>query len=149
MTDPIPYISIDMIENGFKPGIGYYWSDNFSKELYIKLSQMGLICVSNNFCYIGDILLPEMQEAYAVLHFNNLHISKKVKRLLKLEYKLIINQDLDSFLPLLKLHHGSESWFTKSYIHLMYNLKDLTLYRDNFQLNTVIMSFYKCGIYHP
>ena len=57
--------------------VNYYFSDNFDCEFYIKLARAGFISVSHiedNIQY----LLPEMQFEYAVLDFENLHISKKV-----------------------------------------------------------------------
>ncbi len=139
MSEEIPFISYNMLESGFTPKQGYYWSDDFSEDFYISLAKKGLISISNNYKEFGDILLPEMQEAYAVLYFKDLHINSKVKKLFKLNYKLIINQDLDCFITLLKNHHGDECWFTDSYIEVMYKLKGYSLLNDNFKLHTIFL----------
>jgi Leu/Phe-tRNA-protein transferase len=139
MSDVIPYISQDILIDNFKPKCSYYWSHNFSPGFYINLAKKGFISTSNFYEEYGDILLPEMQEAYAVLHFENLHISKNVKKLLNRGFEVIINQDINSFLPLLKKHHGDECWFTKSYIVLTFNLLKYTIEEENFRLNTVFL----------
>ncbi|MGL1892089.1 MAG: hypothetical protein OCD02_10720 [Spirochaetaceae bacterium] len=117
----------------------YYWTDNFTPELYILLAIKGFISTSVNYKGIGDILLPEIQEAYAVLDFKNLHISKKTNKLYNKNYKLEQKLDLDTFIPLLKLYHGDECWFTDSYISLLYKLKEYTLAKDNFQISTILL----------
>ena len=80
--------------------LNYYLCDDLSLETYIKLCKFGFISTSiileNNF-----YLLPEIQFEYAILDFNNLHISKKVKTLIKnSEYKFCINRDFKSVLNL-------------------------------------------------
>lgn len=139
MSEEIPFITFSMLKQNSTIKPGYFWSDDFSEDFYISLAKKGLISTSNNYKDFGDILLPEMQEAYAVLYFNNLYISKKIKKLFNSNFKLIINQDLDNFIPLLKNHHGVECWFTDSYIDLMYKLKRYSLIDNNFKLQTIFL----------
>ena len=73
--------------------LNYYLCDDLSLETYIKLCEFGFISTSiileNNF-----YLLPEIQFEYAILDFSNLHISKKVKNLIKnSEYEFCINSN--------------------------------------------------------
>lgn len=99
----------------------YYLIDDFSIETYIKLCKYGFISTSIN---IEDkiYLLPEMQFEYAVLHFENLHISKKVKTLLnKNEYILKINSNAKLLLEKLNSYH-KDSWLTKEYQALLIKL---------------------------
>ena len=74
--------------------INYYISDDFSQEFYIILAKAGFISTSilikNKF-----YLLPEIQFEYAILDFKDLHITKKVQKLIKennFEFK--INQNI-------------------------------------------------------
>ena len=60
----------------------YYWSDDFSAEYYIAQAKAGFIAVTDYF-EEEELLLPEIQFSYAVLDFQDLHISRKVKKLLK------------------------------------------------------------------
>jgi len=77
----------------------YYWSDEWSEEFYIRLAQLGFISTTYEVPNEGLILLPELQFAYAVLFFKNLHISKKVKKLLKRDdYILSFNSRFDEVL---------------------------------------------------
>lgn len=78
--------------------ITYYWSDDFSPEFYISLARAGFICVSHEH-EVRLLLLPEMQESYAVLDFKDLHISKKVASLNnRLGHRLEFNTLFDDVL---------------------------------------------------
>jgi len=103
--------------------VNYYYSDNFDCEFYIKLAQLGFISVSH---YEDDIqyLLPEMQFEYAVLEFKNLHISKKVNKLLLQpnRYKFCINQNFEEVLTLINIHH-KDNWISNKYLDLIQRLQ--------------------------
>ena len=60
----------------------YYWSDEWNLDLYVELAKIGFICTTYD-TKDGLVLLPEIQFEYAILDFHNLHVSKKVKKLLK------------------------------------------------------------------
>ena len=59
----------------------YYWSDDWSVEFYKQLAYEGFITTTFDTPE-GLVLLPELQYEYAILDFKNLHISKKVKKLI-------------------------------------------------------------------
>lgn len=103
----------------------YYVSDDFSVETYIKFCKYGFISTSidiNNKIY----LLPEIQFEYAVLHFENLHISRKIKSLLKKDnYILKINSNVNLLLEKLENYH-KDSWLTKEYKDLIIELFSYT-----------------------
>lgn len=141
MSEIIPFISEEILEEFATVPKGYFWSMDFNPEFYITLAKKGLISTSSEYEGYGDILLPEMQEAYAVLFFNKLHVGKKVRRLMNSSSKVIINQDIETFIPLLQNYHGSESWFTHSYIKLIYKLLPYTLEENNFRINTVFLLY--------
>ncbi len=103
--------------------VNYYFSDDFSCEFYILLARLGFISVS----YMEDgvqYLLPEMQFQYAVLEFNNLHISKKVNKLLQQKdlYSFTVNQNFNKVLQLIDTHH-KDNWLSKDYLKLIKQLK--------------------------
>lgn len=147
MSEEIPFISLNNIsDTNFvfnqlykNPHYNYYWTDSFSPEFYILLAKRGLISTSMNYAGYGDILLPEMQKEYAVLDFKNIHISRKAKKLFNEDHSLVIAQDLDKFIPLLKNYHGKECWLTDEYSDLLYRLTSYTMEKDNFKLVTVIL----------
>ena len=114
--------------------LNYYFSDDFSESFYIQLAQAGFISVS----YTEDdiqYLLPEMQFEYAVLDFANLHISKKVHKLLKNPelYSFSINKHPYKVLEKLNSYH-KESWIEKEYLELLKRLIDFKDTTVDFQL---------------
>ena len=60
----------------------YYWSDDYSAEYYIAVAKAGFISVTEEFKG-KELLIPEIQHNYALLDFKDLHISRKVQKLLK------------------------------------------------------------------
>lgn len=107
----------------------YYVSDDFSPSFYIDLARAGFISVSD---YVNDskqYLFPEMQQSYAVLDFENLHISKKVKKLLKDEslYSFTVDQNFEKVLELIDNYH-KDNWMKGKYLEL---LKELKTYNDD------------------
>lgn len=121
----------------------YYVSLDFSEEFYISQAKAGFISTSinlnNNF-----FLLPEIQFEYAVLYFKNLHISKKVEKILKKEnYKFYIDKNIDLVLEKLNLYH-KDNWLVEKYESLIkklfksprddFSIKTFELYDENYFL---------------
>jgi len=99
----------------------YYWSDVWSEEFYIKLAKLGFISTTYDTLE-GLVLLPEMQFSYAVLFFENLHISRKVKKLIKRdEYRLSWNREFDAVLDRFEEYH-KHNWIKGEYKELMRKL---------------------------
>ena len=115
----------------------YYFSDKFEKELYISLAKAGFISTS---IFEDDIqyLLPEIQFEYVVLEFKNLHISKKVSKLLnkKDNYIFSINNHFNDVLNKIESYH-TPSWITKKYLELLQEIKQSETKNDNFKLLSV------------
>lgn len=104
----------------------YYFSDDFSKDFYIKLAYSGFISTS----LLEDeklYLLPEIQFEYAILDFKNLYIGTKVKKLLRRsnDYTFSINTKLDLVLENIETYH-KPSWLINEYKDL---IKDLSTYK--------------------
>lgn len=99
----------------------YYFSDDFSKEFYIDLALLGFISTSTyyqNKLY----LLPELQFEYAILDFENLHISKNVKKLLnKNDYSFSSTKEIESVLNKLDEYHNP-NWLIEDYKDLIKEL---------------------------
>ncbi len=104
--------------------LNYYISDDFSPQFYIILAKAGFISVYEVIKNIEHIL-PEIQLEYAVLYFDNLHISKKVNKLLKQNEKYIfkVNNSFEEVLKLLKTYHH-DCWIEGKYIKLLQQLQD-------------------------
>jgi len=111
----------------------YYWSDDWSEEFYIKLAQMGFISTTYDTkeCLV---LLPELQFDYAILDFKDLHISKKVKKLLDEEnYTFSLNSRFDEVLEKIASQH-KYNWLKDEYIQLLKNLYKNNDKNSNFQI---------------
>jgi len=123
----------------------YYVSDDFSPSFYISLAQAGFISVSHTQ---GDTqyLLPEMQFEYAVLDFENLHVSKKVTKLLKDDssYVFSVDEHFEKVLNAIEMYHD-DSWIRGRYIELLRELKKIQDDSIDFELCTVELSCSKTG----
>jgi Leu/Phe-tRNA-protein transferase len=93
----------------------YYWSDDFSAAYYIAQAQRGFIAVTDRY-EDEELLLPEIQFAYAVLHFENLHVSRHVRRILKRRrLSLHIRDGVDSdIIKAIRRYHDN-CWLTPRY----------------------------------
>ncbi len=96
----------------------YYWSDDFSAQFYAAQARAGFMAVTE--VHNGEeLLLPELQKSYAVLDFDDLHISKKVQKLLKQNrHKLQIGLILDPVADKIRKYH-KRSWLTPKYIQTL------------------------------
>ena len=114
--------------------VNYYYSDNFDLDFYIKLARAGFISVSHTEDDT-QFLLPEMQFEYAVLDFENLHISKKVQKLLKNAhlFTFSINENLEGVLEGIRKYHKG-NWVEKEYLEMLKMLKNYKTENLNFQL---------------
>ena len=108
----------------------YYWSEDFSPTFYIAQAQAGFIAVTD--LYEGrELLLPEIQFSYALLHFQDLHISKKVRKLLhKKALHLQFTTDIHPIAEKIRAYH-KQCWLTKRYEKTLLQAHQL---EENFQL---------------
>jgi Leu/Phe-tRNA-protein transferase len=114
----------------------YYISEDFSKDFYIYLAYLGFISTSttieNKF-----YLLPEIQFEYAILDFKNLHISKKIKSLLKKEiFQFSINSNFNLVLENIEKYHKT-NWLTNKYKELISSLKNYKHKNIDFEVISV------------
>jgi len=122
------FIYPDMFKN-------YYWSDDFSAEYYIAKAKAGFIAVTDYY-EEEELLLPEIQFSYALLDFDDLHISTKVKKLLQTKnLQLEVSQDLDEVAEgIEKLHR--HNWLTPKYLN---TLKDSQGVDENFKVISALI----------
>ena len=107
----------------------YYYSEDFSAEFYIAQAKAGFVAVSDTF---GDkeVLLPEIQFSYAVLHFENLHISKKVKKLLRNDkIRLRLTEEILPLTEAIRAYH-TRAWLTPRYVDTLLQTKEK---KENFR----------------
>nr|WP_322853521.1 hypothetical protein [Malaciobacter marinus] len=127
-------LTINYICNNKK--VNYYYSDDFSIDFYVKAAYEGFVSISfeqdNLF-----VILPEMQFDYAVLFFDNLHISKKVEKLLrKNDYEFKVHENFEKIIDKINEYHG-DSWIVKEYKQTLLNLKN---YKGNIDFELIACS---------
>ncbi len=111
----------------------YYWSDDWSEEFYIELAKAGFINTTYD-TKKGLVLLPELQFHYALLDFKNLHITKKVKKLLdKNNYEFCINKKFDQVLKKISIQH-KDNWLKQEYAELLKKLYIHNNKKRNFKI---------------
>lgn len=115
--------------------LNYYVADDFSPQFYIYLASCGFVTTSitidENF-----YLLPEMQFEYAILDFDDLIISKSVKKLInKNNYILQINKNPQLILDKLQEYHEN-NWLKSKYRDLTIKLINNT-FDKNFKMLSI------------
>ena len=125
-------LEIFVYPNMFK---NYYWSDDFSAKNYVALAKAGFISVTEK--YQGEeLLIPEIQYKYGLLDFKDLHISKKVQKLLKQKnFLLEISNDLDETVEAIGSLH-KYSWLTPKYLTM---LKEIRTVDGSFKVCSVVL----------
>ncbi|UFS62763.1 leucyl/phenylalanyl-tRNA--protein transferase family protein [Sulfurimonas sp. HSL-3221] len=99
----------------------YYWSDDFSEAMYLALANAGFISVSLEYGG-SQLLLGEIQRAYALLRFDEMHVSKKVAKLLRgANYRLAFNTAFDDVVRGIQASHDA-CWMVGKYETLMRRL---------------------------
>jgi Leu/Phe-tRNA-protein transferase len=127
--------SPDILINIIYPNMykNYYWSDDFSATYYIAQAKAGFIAVTDYY-EDEELLLPEIQFSYALLDFKDLHISRKVNKLLnEKDLRLEISHNLDEVVEQINTSHKS-CWLTPRYLEM---LKATQGSDNNFELISV------------
>ncbi|MEA2100896.1 MAG: hypothetical protein U9P72_12290 [Campylobacterota bacterium] len=128
-----PYLKEIIYQNSSND---YYWSDDWSEEFYIELAKMGFISTTYD-TKEGLVLLPELQFEYGILDFKNLHISKKVKKMMKENsFTLCFDTKFDSVIDKFSTQHKN-NWLKDEYTQLVKNLYKNRDKTDNFKITSV------------
>ena len=113
----------------------YYWSEDFTPVYYIAQAKAGFIAVTDYF-EEDELLLPEIQFAYTLLDFKDLHISRKVQKLLKRKALSIeIGTELDAVAQAIELTHRN-NWLTPRYLKM---LKETEGKDENFKVISITL----------
>lgn len=100
----------------------YYWSGHWDEEFYIELAYAGFLSITIEDNESNLLLLPEIQFAYSMLDFKDLHISKKVEKLIKKgDFTFTINQRLDEVIDNIIEYHET-NWLYGEYATIIKNL---------------------------
>lgn len=106
----------------------YYWSDDWSPEFYSALAREGFITITLEHAEVGTLLLPELQKSYAVLDWENLHISRKLKKLVRTvpekDVHLMISYDTLPVFEEINRQFGENCWMTDKYLSLLQTVQE-------------------------
>lgn len=105
-----------------------YWTDRWEPALYMALARAGFISIAHVDADLGDLLIPELQTAYAVLDWENLHVSRQVRRILRsgrmesegIELRIV--PDLERVLEGIVAYHRPRTWLIPPYRKLVQRL---------------------------
>lgn len=148
MSTPICRISLaelehDVLETHLYPDLRqtFYWSDEWHPNLYVALARAGFIAIAHQHPDAGCILLPELQRSYAVLDWEDLHVSRHVRKILDSErieregIELVIGAPRPELVDALAAYHGRRCWLYEPYRRLLGRLP--TGPRDDFAIHGV------------
>ncbi len=130
-----PISAIDLEEGFLRENIypnlerTFYWSENWEADFYVALARAGFISISHENPEHGTLLLPELQKRYAVLDWENLRISRRIKRLMRSQrfederIELCVTDRYERVLERVLDYHGhSSTWLTEPYRNLLSRL---------------------------
>ena len=109
-----------------------FWSDSWDPAYYVAAARAGFISISVVHPEHGPILIPELQENYAILDWENLHRSRNLARIMRSgrmeeeELELRVANPCEHVLSEIMAYHGRSSWLHKPYLALMRELSNLS-----------------------
>jgi len=114
----------------------YYIADDLSPEMYDELAYNGFISVSARDIFNNEFLIPEMQTSYAVLHWENLHVSRRLKQFIKKNllsdnrFFISINENMDGVIEGIKRYHQEKNWMLDSYTQIIKTMHRQTHFKQ-------------------
>jgi len=95
-------LSAQRLRQIYGGGADYYWSDEWSPEFFVAQAKAGFISISYETGQeeLGQVLMPQIHTANAVLDWEDLHLSKSTRRWMRSErfreagYQLSIDHPL-------------------------------------------------------
>ena len=106
----------------------HYWTNDWSPDFYRLQARAGFISIAIEHEKLGPVLVPEIQSAYAVLDWPDLHLSRSMRRWMRSErcaqadYVLQMGHDLSEILAGVATAHGERNWLSPTYADLLARL---------------------------
>ena len=105
----------------------HYWSDEWTPEFFVAQARAGFISVSHDSGedLFGQVLLPQIHTANAVLDWGDLHLSRSTRRWMRSEackeagYELHFGYALDPIMGGIAGCHGENNWLDGQYPELL------------------------------
>lgn len=119
----------------------YYWSEDWEPDFYVALARAGFISISFDHPELGPLLIPEMQKSYAVLDWGSLHVSRKLRKLMRSQrleqegIELHFSARTERVVERLLSYHAPNTWLTLPYRELLTRLP--TGFSTDFSMHAV------------
>jgi len=127
---PFPELSLENLRKDVRDyicehtGYDFFWSLDSSPQYYRLQAKLGFIAISSQGRY-KNYLFPQLQQAYAVLFWDNLrfdsHVKSKLRKHLtrQLPLSFEVTREIDEVLEQLQLIRGPSSWLSEMYVSLL------------------------------
>ncbi len=108
--------------------VTHHWSDCWDADFYVALARAGFISIAQRDRRHGDLLLPEIQSAYAVLDWPAIHVSSHVRQLRRSGrveeegIELRVAPDCRAVVERIVEQHEPSCWLIPPYRELVYGL---------------------------
>jgi len=108
-----------------------YWSDDWSPEFYVALARAGFLSTAIEYSGPPFLLLPELQDSYAVLDWDRLRVDRSVRSLMFKSdpasgtgLDVSLTREVGAVLEAISAYH-LPSWLHPPYLELMLTLSKL------------------------
>ncbi len=110
--------------------VTYHWTDLWDADFYVGLARAGFMSIAMRHAEHGDLLLPEIQSAYAVLDWPRIRVSRHVRRLResgRLEeegIELHVSRDCHAVIERIEAQHAPTCWLIEPYAAIVHELAE-------------------------
>jgi Leu/Phe-tRNA-protein transferase len=116
----------------------FYWSDCWTVEFYTALARAGFITIADKD---HSVLIAEMHAYYSVLDWNDLHLSRHIKKIARSRWLadndicLTVEKDTSTVIKGIQKAYGAQCWLIKPYADLLKNIE--TYQNDGFSFVSI------------
>jgi Leu/Phe-tRNA-protein transferase len=108
----------------------FYWTDCWDPDFYVALARAGFISIAHPHPAYGPLLLPELQASYAILDWEDLHVSRQMRSRIRPErleadgIELVLSPSCARVTERLRAYHGPRAWLCEPYLDLLAKLSE-------------------------
>lgn len=122
----IDLMSPDRLAAIYASGRDYYWSDEWTPEFFVAQARAAFISIAvETETALGQVLLPQIHLANAVLDWKDLYLSRSTRRWMRSAacvgggYELEVGGELDEVIAGIARCHGEDNWLAGRYPALL------------------------------
>lgn len=123
--------------------IDVFWTNIWDAAFYVSLAYAGFITITLEHAEGGLLLLPELHTEYSVLEWENLHISKNLKKLARStffsdnDFYITFNKDVTPVVKGIAKSYGEMNWFVPRYKDMLVEIQRSEALSENLTLLSV------------